>query len=188
MGRLRIIAGELKGRRILVPPGPGVRPTPERVREALFAILGRRVIDARVLDAYSGSGALGFEALSRGAREVSFIESSSTAVRNLRRNAGDLGVRPRCRILHGDVVKLLGEGIPGPLDLVLADPPYGTGEAARLLGALAGSPALAAGSLIVLEREGAEDATDGRTTGLILERSARYGRSRLDFYGRAGPS
>ncbi|MDX1388993.1 MAG: RsmD family RNA methyltransferase, partial [Acidobacteriota bacterium] len=86
MGRIRIIAGELRGRRIEVPEGLGVRPTPDRVREALFSSLGPDLTALRVLDAYAGSGALGFEALSRGAAHVTMIESDPKTLTVLARN------------------------------------------------------------------------------------------------------
>lgn len=184
MGTLRIIAGELKGRVVRVPQGSPVRPSAGRVREALFSILGAAVREAKVLDAYSGSGALGFEALSRGARSLVFMEADGPAVRCLRDNAARLGVTERCAILHGRVLDLLARGrVEGPFDLILADPPYALGQAERLL-ALAG-PYLAAGGYLVLERDRGSPPPPPEPMALTLERLARYGRTCLGFYHKA---
>jgi 16S rRNA (guanine966-N2)-methyltransferase len=179
MGRLRIIAGTLKGRKIQVPGDLPLRPTADRVREALFSILGSTVEAAQVLDAYAGSGALGFEALSRGADRVVFLEQERKAVVALRSTAHDLGVEGRCSVLEGAVSRLIQGGIGGPFDLILADPPYGDVEG--VAGFLPRAAALLrTGGRLVLERPlGSDPAVCGR---LRLERSARYGRCRLDFY------
>lgn len=183
MGHLRIIAGELRGRRIAVPPGAGVRPTADRVREALFSILGCAVRDARVLDAYAGSGALGFEALSRGATRATFIEADRRALRTMRANAAELGVAKRCTVHAGRVIDVLRRGdVAGPFDLVFADPPYEGTEAAPFL-VLAAS-VLAENGVVVLERDSRKVAA--AADGLDRSRTARYGRCCLDFYGRSG--
>lgn len=185
MGRLRIIAGELRGRRILVPDRSTVRPTGDRAREALFDILGSAVVGARVLDAYAGTGALGFEALSRGAAGVLFVESDRQAVRAIRENAARFGVTDRCRALAGNVLDLLGApDAPGPFDLVLADPPYALPEIEPLL-RLTGAR-LAGDGTIVVERGTRAGAVE-RAGEVVLRRSAAYGRCRLDFYGRPEP-
>src|SRR4051794_20541590 len=87
---MRIIAGTHRGRRLVAPPGRGTRPTSDRVREALFSILGRRVAGARVLDLFAGSGALGIEALSRGAAQATFVDDDPAAVRAIRANLGEI--------------------------------------------------------------------------------------------------
>lgn len=184
MGRLRIIAGELKGRRLEVVDGRGLRPTPERVREALFSILADRPTGAQVLDAYAGSGALGFEALSRGARHVIFVDSSRSAVRALQRGQSDLGCLDRSRVVEGDVVRLLHHGaLAGPFDLVLADPPYGTGEHGRFLEALGRHRPVVPGGLLILEDETRKNQTaDPDPPGFSHFRRAVYGGTALNFY------
>jgi 16S rRNA (guanine966-N2)-methyltransferase len=183
VGYLRIIAGEYRGRRIAVPPGVEVRPTADRVREALFSILGSAVRKARVLDAYAGSGALGFEALSRGAAQATFVEADRRALRTLRANAAALGVAERCTVHHGRVIDLLGRGaVAGPFDVVFADPPYEGTEAGAFL-TLAAS-ALAESGVVVVERDSRKEAAAVENLG--RSRTARYGRCCLDFYGRAG--
>ena len=129
MSGLRIVAGELGGRRIRVPRVPGLRPTPERVREALFSILGPG-LEGAVLDLYSGSGALGFEALSRGATPAVFVEVDRVAVRALEQNAERLGVLERCKFHHGRVLDQLPR-VRGRFSLILADPPYSEEDAKR---------------------------------------------------------
>lgn len=182
MGELRIIAGALRRRRIEVLRGFRVRPTAERVREALFSILAPDLPDARVLDAYAGTGALGFEALSRGARHVTFLESAPDVVELLRRNALRLNVVERCRIAGGSAEALLRRRALGsePFDLVLADPPYADRIGEAFLDALAASGLLAPAAVVVLERDARTAAAE--SSALRLVRSERYGRTRLDFY------
>jgi len=185
MGRIRIIAGEFRGRRLVVPRGRQVRPTGERVREALFDILGERVAGARVLDAYAGTGALGLEALSRGAREVVFLESDRSAARLLRANVEALGAGGRCAVHDTDAVAWLEGPRVGPaFELILADPPYAADEGSRLVGRAAGR--LAPDGWLVLERDAARVAVEGGE-GLARFRTARYGRTCLDFYRCQAP-
>jgi 16S rRNA (guanine966-N2)-methyltransferase len=134
-GRLRIVAGAARGRILSVPKGRSVRPTPDRAREALFSILGDRCLDARVLDPCAGSGALGLEALSRGALEVTLIELDRRTVETLRENierVGLEGVRLEVGDCRAVLARLAGEETP-PFDLVLLDPPF----KAKLGGAIA---------------------------------------------------
>ena len=164
-----------------MPRGVRVRPTADRVREALFDILGTAVRGARVLDAYAGSGALGFEALSRGARQVVFVESDRRAWIALSANAATLRVRERCTILRGRSAELIrSEAVQGPFDLVLADPPYASDEAAAFLPLAAGL--LAPGGRIVLERESRNAPVQAASFRLEHYRTARYGRCCLDFF------
>ena len=168
-------------------PGQRVRPTADRVREALFSILGERVPGADLLDAYSGSGALGFEALSRGAREAVFIEADRAVLRALRETAEALGLAGRCRILGGRVLDLLRRGAAaGPYDLILADPPYLGDEAAPFLDSAAGL--LAAEGLLVLERPAGAHRLAPPAARLEPVRRARYGSSCLEFFARADPA
>jgi 16S rRNA (guanine966-N2)-methyltransferase len=146
---VRIVAGELGGRRLTAPPGSATRPTADRVREALFSILGD-VAGARVLDLYAGSGALGIEALSRGAAAAVFVDSSQAAVAAIRRNLSELGLEAPVR--RRDALDYLAGAVgEDPYDLVFADPPYdsalrvATGLAERL------PPLLTADAVIVTE-------------------------------------
>jgi 16S rRNA (guanine966-N2)-methyltransferase len=128
---LRVVAGEFKGRRLASPRGAGTRPTADRVREALFSMLGD-VDGARVLDLYAGSGALGIEALSRGAASAVFVERDPAAVAAIERNLTAVGVE--AVVVRQDVLRYLARA-EGPFELVFCDPPYDS--ASRLAGPLA---------------------------------------------------
>lgn len=183
MGQLRIIAGELGGRRIRVPRGQTVRPTPDRVREALFDILGPTLAGTAALDLYAGSGALGLEALSRGACRATFVEADDRARSVLSQNVEDLGVGPRCTIVAGGVETVVERGIlGGPFDLVLADPPYDERSGETLLCAVARAGLVGPGARIVLQRDHRTEAARGEGTPFDPVRTARYGRTSLDFY------
>jgi 16S rRNA (guanine966-N2)-methyltransferase len=119
---MRIIAGDLRGRRIAAPPGAATRPMLDRVREALFSTLMPWLSGAVVLDLFAGSGSLGFEALSRGARRVRFVEQGARVVAQLRRNASALGVTGRVEIVTGNALAP-AMWLPG-VDVAFVDPPY----------------------------------------------------------------
>jgi 16S rRNA (guanine966-N2)-methyltransferase len=127
-GRLRIIGGEFRRRLLPVLDCPGLRPTPDRVRETLFNWLTTRLPGARVLDLFAGTGALGLEALSRGACEALFVERDARVVRQLAENLATLGVGGRGRVIEADALAFLG-GEPSPFPLVFLDPPFRQGLA-----------------------------------------------------------
>jgi 16S rRNA (guanine966-N2)-methyltransferase len=137
---MRIIAGEWRGRTILAPEGREVRPTTDRVREAWMSALGSTMVDARVLDLFAGSGALGLETLSRGAREVVFVENLKKSLDVLGKNIASLGADVRTKVVRKDVSRFLDTLPDFAFDLALADPPYGEGEAARLLKRISNRP------------------------------------------------
>lgn len=118
---MRVIAGEYKGRRLHAPPGTSTRPTPDRVREALFSILAQRVDGARVLDLYAGTGALGIEALSRGAEHAVFVDDDPRAVDAIARNLTEIGADGEVK--RRDALAFLAQ-TRARFDLVFADPPY----------------------------------------------------------------
>jgi len=183
VGRLRIVAGQLKGRRIRVPRKPEIRPTADRVREALFSILAGAVEQANVLDLFSGTGALGLEALSRGAAGVVFVEEDPAVARALEDTLADLGVTERCRLVRADVISALDRGtVAGRFDLILADPPYGSGLAERFLEIVARGTWLVDGGRLVVERPSNESTFADPAGSLAFQRSSRYGDTRLDFY------
>ena len=151
--RLRVVGGRLSGRRFRAPRG-GVRPTSDRVREALFGRLGN-LEGARVLDLYAGSGALGIEAISRGAVEATFVEREARTLVVLRANLAALGIDSIASVAPGDVpavVRRLGRA-KERFDLVLIDPPYASEEPTRAFEALVGAAVLAPGAMVVLERD-----------------------------------
>src|SRR5258707_6871086 len=137
---LRIIAGEFKGRRLKAPTGRSVRPTADRVREAWFSILQQSIPDARVLDLFAGSGALGFEALSRGAVSVDFVETSKASLAAIRDNATTLNVGDRVTIHRSDALRFAERLQPAQYDVAFADPPYPTDEAQGRAGIFRGTP------------------------------------------------
>ncbi len=132
---LRVIGGRLRGRKWRFPEGPGLRPTPDRVRETLFNWLQTRLPGARCLDLFAGSGALGIEALSRGAASVTFCETHAPAVTALRETLTRFGVAAEATIMATSAAAALAS-LPGPFDVVFLDPPFGAGllgPAAELL-------------------------------------------------------
>lgn len=180
---MRITGGILKGRLLKVPAGP-LRPTQDKVRAALFSMLGEAVVGARVLDIFAGSGALGLEAWSRGAKSVCWVDSDPVVLRVLRANVETLctpdGGRVECR--RADALRLLETGAGGPpFDIILADPPYDRDDTKRWLEktllALETGPILAPEGLLVFEQAARQDIPE--TPGWILLRDRTYGETRL---------
>ena len=136
---MRIIAGRWKGHGLRPLKGRDVRPTTDRVREAWMSALGGTVIGARVVDLFAGSGALGLEALSRGAASVVFVERARASVNVIRQNVKLLGAEDETPIVSDDVFRFLRR-LEGPVDLALADPPYGLGDAVTLVEGFVAAP------------------------------------------------
>ncbi len=130
---MRIIAGRWRGHTIAAPPGNRTRPTTDRVREAWMSAVQLDLPDANVLDLFAGSGALGLEALSRGARRATFVEKASGPLRALQSNVHKLGAEADVEVVRGDALKYAATLEPGAFDIVFADPPYGTGAAEGLV-------------------------------------------------------
>ncbi len=149
---VRIIGGSWRGRRIPVPDLPGLRPTPDRVRETLFNWLQQDVADARCLDLFAGSGALGLEALSRGAREVVFVEPAVGAARSLREQLTRLGVTAKAQLVEMGAKRYLTTPA-APFDLVFVDPPFGQQALPLYLPLLAAAGRVRPGGLVYLECE-----------------------------------
>jgi 16S rRNA (guanine966-N2)-methyltransferase len=129
---VRIIGGKWRGRRIDVPPGDAIRPTGDRVREAWMSIVNPWLAEAKVLDLYSGSGALGLEALSRGAVSVDFVENATMSLKVLRANADALGAGAEAVVHRADAMQFVQKLAPHAYDVAFADPPYDQGVATRL--------------------------------------------------------
>jgi 16S rRNA (guanine(966)-N(2))-methyltransferase RsmD len=180
---MRVIAGRFKGRRLKAPDWEGVRPTSDRLRETLFNVLGARVPGARVLDGYAGTGAVGLEALSRGAAHVTFVEQDGRAAKLIETNAAACGLeRPGdYTVERGAFVTVARRLDAEPFDLILLDPPYG---AAGLADALeTAGRLLAAGGLLVLER--ATRRPPEVPAGLARIRDVRSGDSTLTMLAAA---
>ncbi|UCG38165.1 MAG: 16S rRNA (guanine(966)-N(2))-methyltransferase RsmD [bacterium] len=176
---MRIIAGTAKGRRLRCPRGSRTRPTSDRVRESIFSIIGSRVEGARVLDLYAGTGAMGLEALSRGASLSVFVEKDQTALRHIRENITGCGFEGVSRIVRSPVLPFLkGQETLDPFDLVFLDPPYGSDQGTLTLLALTKHAKSLQGSLIVLEQ--ASGVEPGPVPpGLRIADSRRYGSTRV---------
>lgn len=171
---LRIIAGQWRGRKLSFPEVPGIRPTPDRVRETLFNWLQPVIPGARCLDLFSGSGALAFEALSRGAAQVTALEYDATAARGLRDNAALL----RCenlRLVPNDALRYLQAPATARFDVVFLDPPFGQGLLAPCCRQLECGGWLAARAYIYLEAERGLEITD-IPDNWIVRRSKQAGR------------
>jgi 16S rRNA (guanine966-N2)-methyltransferase len=130
---MRIIAGRWKGHRLKALQGRGIRPTTDRVRESWMSAMGGRLDGLRVLDLFAGSGALGLETLSRGAEHVVFVELARGSLKVLKANVELLDAGSATTVVADDVFHYLRRVAPGSFDVALADPPYGTGDAARLV-------------------------------------------------------
>jgi 16S rRNA (guanine966-N2)-methyltransferase len=151
---VRVIAGTAKGTR-LAPVPPGVRPVSDRAREGIFSSLGGRVVGAAVLDLYAGTGAMGIEALSRGAGSAVFVEQAPKAVATVRENLARAHVADRGRVIRRDVGRSLEQDLEHPFDLVFVDPPYALPAAAvgAILDRLRTTGALADGGIVLLTRD-----------------------------------
>lgn len=182
---MRIVAGDFRGRPIRTPPGGATRPTSDRAREAIFNILVHApwspgLQGRRVLDLFAGSGALGLEALSRGAAEALFVDQSEAALAAVRANLEAFGVGGRARLMRQDGAKL---GVLGPdrapFHLAFLDPPYGKGLGEAALGGLEAGGWLAPGAVVVLE-QGVDEAPEP-LAGYEEIDERRYGAARVRF-------
>lgn len=185
---VRVVAGRAGSLRLKTVPGQRTRPTTDRVKESVFGILGEACLEARVLDLFAGTGSLGIEALSRGAARAVFVELDRGAARVLRDNLRSTGFTQQATILVKDVLTALRtpavrEQSAG-FDLVLLDPPYGTGQLAEALEVLGRADApLAAGALVVAEHSNHE-VPPNEVGSLALWRRKRYGETVVSFYRR----
>jgi len=181
---MRIVAGRLRGRPLTAPEGRSLRPTSDKLRESLFNILLHGdyppLAGARIADVFAGTGALGLEALSRGAAEAVFIDQAGPALRLLRRNIDELGLGERSRVLRADATRLPRADLP--VDIAFLDPPYGKGLAVPALAALAEQGWLAPGGLAVVET-GRDEVLD-LPVGYCLAADRMAGGSRLRFLER----
>ena len=177
---MRVIAGEYRGKKLFAPADDTVRPTGDRIKESLFQILSMRLVGARVLDLFCGSGALGIECLSRGAEEVIFNDASKESVALTQKNLRAIG--RRCAVSNGDYLACLARAA-GQFDLIFADPPYKENYCAEILNAVKARSLLKKGGLVIYESEREEVATEG------FERCdlRSYGRTKVAFF-RALPA
>lgn len=171
---MRIVAGEWRGRRIKAPADDRVRPTADRVREAWMSIVNPYLLGARVLDLFAGSGALGLEALSRGADSTDFVELNAKSLRTLRENIETLDAGDRATIHRGDAVKFVQTLEVDRYDVAFADPPYGQGFAAQIAERWLAVPFAA---VLGVEHSIRDELPEGGDT-------RRYGTTAITFYRR----
>jgi 16S rRNA (guanine966-N2)-methyltransferase len=179
---MRIVGGEWRGRPLAAPGDRGIRPTADRTRESVFNILAhRRSFDGlRVVDLFAGSGALGIEALSRGAAFALFVDISPQSRALVRENLDALGAGHRGRLFRRDAASLGEIGTMAPFDLAFADPPYGMGLAEKAAASLRAGGWLAPGATIVIEER--QDCLPGAIAGFVLEDSRRFGETAVGFF------
>lgn len=177
---MRIVGGTLGGRVIRAPAGAATRPTSEKVRQAIFNILPD-LEGAHVLDLFAGSGALGLEALSRGAARATFVDSARPALASLRANIDTLGVSDRAEVVAGDAAALAARLVPAePWRVVFVDPPYRSDLAVRAAGAIPRTH-LAPGAVIVIEHD-RRNAPPDALGSLLRTDERRYGDTLVSFY------
>jgi len=186
-GAGRVTGGVARGLR-LIGPGGATRPLADRVKQSLFGGLADRLVGARVLDLFAGSGAAGIEALSRGAGACNFVEHDGRAVAAIEANLRTTGLAGRARVHQADVLRFLrqADGELGRFDLVVLDPPYGDPAMLAALELLGGGALLAPGGIVVAKhfwRDGLPEAV-----GILRgQRTRRFGETALTFYAGRGP-
>ena len=179
---MRIISGSSKGRRLATRKSDAIRPTSDRVKESLFGILGDRVKERRVLDLFAGTGNLGIEALSRGARRAVFVEIGRQAVPVIRRNLAECGMWDRSEIVPKDVIRAIGvlKERSERFDLILVDPPYGKGMVQRTLLKLSSNPIYHDDSILVIQHDRREPLSSSAGNWNLI-RQKRIGDTLLSF-------
>jgi 16S rRNA (guanine(966)-N(2))-methyltransferase RsmD len=176
---VRIIAGTLKGRRLLTPDFEGLRPTSDKLRETLFNVIARRIPEAHVLDGFAGTGAIGIEALSRGAAHVTFVDPDPRAVALIHENLRRCGVADRGLVIGGRFLDVSRQLAKAPFDVVVLDPPYNEADLPGVMGAAAGI--VGTTGLVVLEHA-RRCAVPVRSGMLVSVRTLVSGDSALTFY------
>ncbi len=179
---MRIVGGSLSGRVLRAPAGAATRPTSEKGREAVFNILGRTIDGAAVLDLFAGSGAVGIEALSRGAAHATFVDSGKRAIDVLTANLAELDLAGRATVVHGDALRVRDGG---PWRFVYVDPPYASDLAVRAVAALPADK-LTADATIVIEHDRRHVPPDALGS-LLRTDQRRYGDTSVSFFTR-GPT
>ncbi len=185
---MRIVGGDLGGRVLRAPAGAATRPTSEKVREAIFGILrrlGSPMEGSRVLDLFAGSGALGIEALSRGATHATFVDFGKAPLEVIRGNLNALGLDGRALVLGGDAVAAAGRAVSPPFDFVFIDPPYASDLATRATLAIPAEN-LAPEATVIIEHD-RRHAPPENLGSLVRTDERRYGDTLVSFYQR-GPT
>lgn len=184
---MRVISGIAKGRRLKSLPGSATRPITDRVKEALFDILGFRVEGAHFLDLFAGTGSVGIEALSRGAERAVFVEQGRKAVELIKENLALTGLADRAQVIRGDVFRFIRKGVLSPFDIIYLAPPQYRGLWAETLQALDGQgEVLKLGGLVIAQIH-PKEYKELRLETLGLQERRKYGSTLLCFYSPEGP-
>lgn len=183
---MRVIGGIAKGRKLVSPSGLAVRPTPAKARGAVFDILGQKIIGAHVLDLFCGSGAMGIEALSRGAESAVFVDHDRGSLACVRRNLEKTGFAANSRVLRRRVPEQLNNAVGSSFSLIISDPPYGSSLVTKLAVALA-TTSLTARSVTWAHESSSRDPeiTADDTPGWSIESRRRYGDTAITILRRA---
>jgi 16S rRNA (guanine966-N2)-methyltransferase len=189
---LRIIAGEFRGRRLLTPKGRNIRPTSDRVREAVFSVIASRVTGSQVLDLFAGTGALGLEALSRGATHAVFVDHDVEAVHLIEENIRLCGVQDRVVVIRRPILPSLAtlaaqRSDPGWFDLVFLDPPYGRNEVPLVLERLTELRMISLSAMAIAEHH-RHDAIPIQCGGWQKIKERRYGDTVVSFFSCGSPN
>jgi len=180
---LRVIAGEYRGRRLDRIEGTDIRPTSDMVKESLFNILGDAVIDSNFLDLFGGTGGIGIEALSRGAKHVVFIDSNIKSIKVLKENLKHLNIENNIEVFHTDYSTAISKlyKYNKQFDIIFIDPPYSVGIAQSALGELDRNPIIAQAGLVIVEHDSRDEMPES-TGKLYMYRNKQYGNTTLSFY------
>lgn len=179
---MRIVAGEYKGRRLEMPADLSVRPTTGKVKEALFSMMADRIWDCRFLDLFAGTGGIGLEALSRGARECVFSDSSRESIKLIKENISKCGAQERSRVYAGDYTRTLAMQ-KDCFDIIFLDPPYGKGMLSGCFEMICEHDLLADDGVIIAEHRRDEPMPE-ELCGFVREKEKKYGTVILSIYGR----
>jgi 16S rRNA (guanine966-N2)-methyltransferase len=180
---MQVIAGIAKGRSLVAPRGSGTRPLTARVKASMFDILGNRIVGARVLDLFAGSGQLGIESLSRGANEATFVEINQQATEVIRKNLQNTNFTERAKIVPQDVFLFLRNKPKHPFTLIFVAPPQYEGIATRTLHELDNDAFLAKGDLLIVQQSVKEPKAE-TLSNVFLSDERHYGSTSLMFYER----
>lgn len=178
---MRIVAGEFRGRKLHTPKGVQIRPTTDRVREAIFSIIASRIPDANVLDLFAGTGALGLEALSRGAAQAVFVDRGPEAIRLIRANIELCRAQSRARALQGSVLQVIQRlaNQEETFDLIFMDPPYGKGYIEETLLQVG---KVSCAEVLVMAEHHIKDILPQNTGEWVKTQERRYGDSAISFF------
>jgi 16S rRNA (guanine(966)-N(2))-methyltransferase RsmD len=183
--RMRIIAGNFRGRKLVSPKNSPIRPTSDRVKEALFNMIGPKIPGSRVLDLFAGTGSLGLEAISRGAEYAVFVEKNAVSVKTLNENIWLLNIREDCEIIMADAVDALSrlDAKNITFDIVFVDPPYWENLYKKVLSALAGYDIIKNGGLVIFEHPSDIDIDKDKHSFVPIKKK-RYGSTSISILAK----